>query len=200
VVLCLGVTGAGKGKGSKPTGKPSTELVWAINAIDNTGRHALVVRAGGKVYKVKKDGGCASIRAYDSQKLPLVYFGAFLGPGSYFDVVQENEKCMVDEAVEVKKADLHAVSTEFEGRKEALVKKIQETLLALGKFSGEPEGKLDTATAAAFKAFQKANGIKPNGEPSGEMLLALIAAAQKRNDLETMTMAAKILWPYAAAI
>lgn len=203
VILCVALLGAGKPNGKvkpRPMGKPVTEAIWVVNSVDNTGRHALVFRATGKAYKVRKGSGCASIRAYDSQKIPLVSPGTFLAAGSYLDVLQEGERCEIGEGMELRKGDLHAVSTEFDERKAALVKKFQEALALLGKYSGEPNGKLDKETAGAFKAVQKGLGIKPTGDVSAEFLLALMAHAAKKDNLELLTHLSKTLWPYAQAI
>ena len=203
LIVCLAPAGAGNAKGkekAKPKGKASTEAVWVINSIDNTGRNAFVVRSTGKVFKVRKGSGCASIRAYDSQKLPLVSPGSFLAAGSYIDILQEGEKCEIAEAVELKKGDLHAVATELDERKAALVKKFQEALSMLGKYGGDINGQLDGTTTAAFKAFQKGRGLKPTGDVGPEFILELFVVAQKKDDLAILTHLSKTLWPYAQAI
>lgn len=203
IVLCLALAGAGKPKGKekpKPRGKQVSEAVWVVNAVDSTGRHAIVARSSGKVYKVRKGSGCAAIRAYDSQKLLLVSPGSFLAAGSHIDIPQEGATCEIGEGVELKKGDLHAVSTELDERKAALVKKFQEALALAGKYSGDVDGKLDKNTAGVFKAMQKGLGIKPTGDVSAEFLLALMASAAKKDNLELLTHLSKTLWPYAAAI
>lgn len=203
VALCVALVGAGKTKGNekaKPKGKPVSEAVWVVNAVDNTGRHAIVARSSGKVYKVKKASGCAAIKAYDSQKLLLVSPGSFLAAGSHIDIPQEDAKCEIGEGAELKKGELHAVSTELDERKAALVKRVQEALALMGKYSGEVDGKLDKNTAGVFKTVQKGLGIKPTGDVSAEFLLALMAHAAKKDNLELLTHLSKILWPYAAAI
>lgn len=55
-----------------------------------------------------------------------------------------------------------------EGDENPYVKTMQETLIRLGYLSGSADGKYETTTTEAVKAFQKQNGLKSDGVAGGE--------------------------------
>ena len=58
------------------------------------------------------------------------------------------------------------------------VKKIQQDLAALNEYKGEVNGKLDQVTVNAYEAFQRTNGLTPDGMIDDDTLRKLEAAAK----------------------
>lgn len=59
------------------------------------------------------------------------------------------------------------------------VKKIQQQLAAINEYLGEPNGKLDQVTINAYEAFQRSNGLYPDGMFDDKTLRMLEEAAAK---------------------
>ena len=59
----------------------------------------------------------------------------------------------------------------------AKVKKIQEQLIVISEYLGEPNGKLDQVTVNAYEAFQRKNGLYPDGMFNDKTLRMLDDAA-----------------------
>lgn len=72
--------------------------------------------------------------------------------------------------------DHEALSQTIEPEK---VKKIQEQLAAINEYKGEINGKLDQVTINAYEAFQRSNGIYPDGMIDDDTLRLLEQAAAK---------------------
>jgi peptidoglycan hydrolase-like protein with peptidoglycan-binding domain len=72
--------------------------------------------------------------------------------------------------------DHEALSQTIEPEK---VKQIQEQLAAINEYKGEINGKLDQVTINAYEAFQRSNGIYPDGMIDDDTLRLLEQAAAK---------------------
>ena len=59
------------------------------------------------------------------------------------------------------------------------VKKIQQQLTAVHEYKGDINGKLDQVTVNAYEAFQRSNGLFPDGMLSDKTLKLLEEAAAK---------------------
>jgi peptidoglycan hydrolase-like protein with peptidoglycan-binding domain len=59
------------------------------------------------------------------------------------------------------------------------VKKIQQQLIAVNEYKGDVNGKLDQVTINAYEAFQRSNGLFPDGMLSDKTLKLLEEAAAK---------------------
>lgn len=53
------------------------------------------------------------------------------------------------------------------------IKEIQQALAREGHYKGTPSGKLDSATSAALRSFQQANGLNPTGKLDARTLQRL---------------------------
>lgn len=60
------------------------------------------------------------------------------------------------------------------------VKKIQQQLTALKEYKGDINGKLDQVTINAYEAFQRSNGLYPDGMLNDKTLKLLDEAAAKQ--------------------
>lgn len=60
------------------------------------------------------------------------------------------------------------------------VKKIQQQLRAVNEYMGEANGKLDQVTVNAYEAFQRSNGLFPDGLFNDKTLRLLEEAAAKQ--------------------
>ncbi|MBY0274510.1 peptidoglycan-binding protein [Candidatus Binatia bacterium] len=60
------------------------------------------------------------------------------------------------------------------------VKKIQQQLTALREYKGDINGKLDQVTINAYEAFQRSNGLFPDGMLNDKTLKLLDEAAAKQ--------------------
>ena len=59
------------------------------------------------------------------------------------------------------------------------VKKIQQQLTAVHEYKGDVNGKLDQVTVNAYEAFQRSNGLTPDGMLNDKTLKLLEEAAAK---------------------
>ena len=59
------------------------------------------------------------------------------------------------------------------------VKQIQQQLAAINEYKGEVNGKLDQVTINAYEAFQRSNGMDPDGMLDDDTLRLLEQAAAK---------------------
>lgn len=62
------------------------------------------------------------------------------------------------------------------------VKKIQQQLIAINEYKGDVNGKLDQVTINAYEAFQRSNGLHPDGMLNDKTLRLLEEAAAKRGN------------------
>ena len=62
------------------------------------------------------------------------------------------------------------------------VKALQQRLNALDYNAGDPDGDFGSRTEAAVKAFQRMNGLDPDGKPGRLTMAALLSPAAKRAD------------------
>lgn len=60
------------------------------------------------------------------------------------------------------------------------VKKIQQQLIAVKEYKGDVNGKLDQVTVNAYEAFQRSNGLYPDGMLNDKTLKLLEEAAAKQ--------------------
>ena len=59
------------------------------------------------------------------------------------------------------------------------VKKLQQQLTAVNEYKGDINGKLDQVTVNAYEAFQRSNGLTPDGMLNDKTLKMLDEAAAK---------------------
>lgn len=60
------------------------------------------------------------------------------------------------------------------------VKKIQQQLITVNEYRGDVNGKLDQVTVNAYEAFQRSNGLYPDGMLNDKTLKLLEEAAAKK--------------------
>lgn len=85
----------------------------------------------------------------------------------------------VDEAVLVQ----HSANAE----QDSLIRSIQRRLIAWGYYTGAVDGRLDAETSTAIRAFQHADGVTPDGQPSAELLQRLREPPHRRETAPART-------------
>lgn len=85
------------------------------------------------------------------------------------------------EAAEKAKSSIRAVDADAHEQKipVEVVKKVQQDLAAIHEYMGPIDGRLDAVTLNAFEAFQRAEGMHPDGMLEDKTVARLSAAAAK---------------------
>lgn len=95
------------------------------------------------------------------------------------DIPTEEERAKAAEArakESLVAIDAHALEQKVDPE---VVKKVQEQLTVLNEYMGPVNGKLDQVTINAYEAFQRSNGIYPDGMIDDDTLRLLEQAAAK---------------------
>ncbi|HZR83298.1 MAG TPA: peptidoglycan-binding domain-containing protein [Candidatus Binatia bacterium] len=91
----------------------------------------------------------------------------------------EEQKALGQKLAEEAKKSIQSVDAQAREQKVApeVVKKVQQQLTVLKEYMGPVNGKLDAVTLNAFEAFQRAQGMKPDGMLTDSALAKLDQAA-----------------------
>ena len=93
----------------------------------------------------------------------------------------ESQEEMGRRAAEEAKASIQAIDAKAHEQKIApeVVKRVQQELTTLKEYMGPIDGRLDPVTLNAFEAFQRSEGMTPDGMMSDQTLARLTEVAGK---------------------
>ncbi|MDB5491267.1 MAG: putative peptidoglycan binding domain protein [Micavibrio sp.] len=153
----------------------SPEARLALNQITrrlNLGESdvARIVKEYNAVYKIPVKGSTASSAPAS------VKTGAVAAPLTPADAISPDDPALIAKQIPaLTKEESKNLLTSL-GKDRAVIEQVQEQLIRMKLFAGQPDGVGGPDTEAAIRAYQKTNGLTVTGKPSEELLVRMLAS------------------------